>query len=171
MDIASEIRQLLPMRKVAENYGYTPGRSGFIQCPFHQGDRTASLKMYDGDRGWKCFACGKGGSVIDFVMELYGITFRQAVLRLNEDFGLGLTGSKPDSRKAAERSRKLLEEAKELDEYRWRHELMTARYRRLWRAYKTKGPQYPQDPIDDEYAEACIYLPYLDHWFADHPWR
>lgn len=38
---------------------------------------------------------GKGGSVIDFVMDLFDLSFRQAVLRLNLDFRLGLTDSRP----------------------------------------------------------------------------
>ena len=79
------------MDEVARHYGFEPNRAGFMRCPFHQGDHTASLKIYAGDRGWHCFGCNSGGSVIDFVMRLYDINFRQAVLRLDLDFGLGLS--------------------------------------------------------------------------------
>ena len=84
------------MEEVARHYGVEPGRSGFMRCPFHRGDHTASLKIYPGAGGWHCFGCQKGGSVIDFVMELYDIDFRQACIRLNSDFGLGLAGQRPD---------------------------------------------------------------------------
>ena len=75
------------MDEVVRHYGFEPNRAGFMRCPFHQGDHTASLKIYAGDRGWHCFGCNSGGSVIDFVMRLYDINFRQAVLRLDLDFG------------------------------------------------------------------------------------
>ena len=89
-DAASQIKQLLTMQEVAERYGFIPNRSGYIQCPFHQGDNHGSLKIYPGTGGWHCFGCGAGGSVIDFAMRLFDINFRQAVLRLNMDFGLGI---------------------------------------------------------------------------------
>lgn len=51
-------------------------RFGFVRCPFHDGDDTGSLKAYDGDRGWHCFGCHRGGTIIDFGAELYGLTPR-----------------------------------------------------------------------------------------------
>ena len=68
MNMAADIRRILTAQQVAEFYGFQVGRSGFMKCPFHQGDHTASLKLYDGDGGWHCFGCGAHGSVIDFVM-------------------------------------------------------------------------------------------------------
>ena len=85
-DAGRQIRQQLTMREVAELYGFTPDRNGFIKCPFHS-DNHGSLKLYPEDRGWHCFGCNAGGSVIDFVMKLFDLTFQQAVLRLDSDFG------------------------------------------------------------------------------------
>ena len=68
---AEVIKDTVSMRDVAGMLGFTPGRGGFMVCPFH-GDHDASLKIYDtkgGHSGWHCFGCGRGGSVIDFVME------------------------------------------------------------------------------------------------------
>ena len=172
MNIADEIKQLLSGRVVVERYGFEPNRAGFLRCPFHQGDDTASLKVYDEPgRGWHCFGCGKGGSVIDFVMELYGISFRQAVLRLNEDFDLGLVGARPDARKDAATARKRLEAEQELAQYRWAYYLKMVRHRRLLRAYYTRAPQRLGYPIDDEYAEACRDLCTVEYWLETHPWR
>ena len=171
MNTAEEIKRLLSIRQVAEHYGFEPNRAGYIQCPFHQ-EKTASLMLYsESGRGWHCFGCGKGGSVIDFVMELFGVSFRQAVLRLNEDFALGLTGSRPDAREVSRKSLERLRAAQELDEYRWKHTLMTARHRRLWRAYLHNAPRHPEDGIDDKYAEACRELPVVEAWLDGHPWR
>lgn len=171
MNVADEVKQRLSIRQVAEHYGFEHNRSGYIQCPFHH-EKTASLMLYnDPGRGWHCYGCGRGGSVVDFVMELFEINFRQAVLRLNEDFGLGLVGVRPDTRKAAQASQERLKAAIELDEYRWRYTLMTARHRRLWRAYINKAPKNPEEEIDDEYADACRSLPVVEEWFHEHPWR
>ncbi len=95
-DLASEIKRLLPAPVVFSAYGLPLNRSGFVQCPFHQGDRHASLKVYSENKtGWHCFGCGAGGTVIDFVMRYFGVDFREACSRLNEDFHLGLTDRKP----------------------------------------------------------------------------
>lgn len=94
MKIADEIKSLVTMQQVAEFYGFQVGRSGFISCPFHTGDHTASLKIYDGIGGFHCFGCGAHGSVIDFVMLLFNLNFQQAVLRLNADFHLGISSKK-----------------------------------------------------------------------------
>ena len=45
--MASDIRSMLTAQQVAEHYGFEVNRSGFMKCPFHTGDRTASLKLYD----------------------------------------------------------------------------------------------------------------------------
>ena len=69
---AEIIKQSLSMQEVAEKYGFYPNRAGFIQCPFHTGDHTASLKVYpEKGGGFYCFGCKAHGSVIDFVMRLF----------------------------------------------------------------------------------------------------
>ena len=85
---AQEIRDTVTMDQILGLYGYTP-RHGFIVCPFH-GDKDASLKIYKGTGGWHCFGCGKGGSVIDFVMEHEGCDFRTAVEAIDHALGLRL---------------------------------------------------------------------------------
>lgn len=101
MDIADEIKQRLSMDEVVKRYGFTPKQPGnYICCPFHN-EKTPSLKVYSQPgRGWMCFGCGKGGTVIDFVMNLYKIPFSAAVVRLNADFRLGLCNDRPDPREA-----------------------------------------------------------------------
>ena len=85
MDIkmaAQTIRDTVTMDQVLELYGYHT-KHGFMVCPFH-GDKDASLKVYPGHGGWHCFGCGKGGSVIDFVMEQEGCDFRTAVTAIDQ---------------------------------------------------------------------------------------
>ena len=91
-EAAQVIRFQVGMDQIAAMYGYQIKRGSFIVCPFH-GDHDASLKLYtgrSGHAGWHCFGCGRGGSVVDFVMEHDGCTFASAVSRINDEFGLGL---------------------------------------------------------------------------------
>ena len=82
------IRDTVGMAQVLDLYGYRPKR-GMMPCPFH-GERNPSLKVYTGTGGWHCFGCGRGGSVIDFVMEHERCTFREAVAAIDNALHLGL---------------------------------------------------------------------------------
>lgn len=117
MNHTTEIKSRLPARQVLEFYGMTIDRAGFCKCPFHQGDNTGSLKVYDGDKGWHCFGCGAGNSVIDFVMLHFGLPFQAAQEKLNADFNLGLPIGKTLTAKeradAAAEARKRKAEAQE----------------------------------------------------------
>jgi hypothetical protein len=56
--------------------GRQVGRDGKACCPWHGGgdERTPSLHAYDDpDRGYFCFGCDEGGTIIDFGGRLYGI--------------------------------------------------------------------------------------------------
>lgn len=117
MDIFQECREAVSARAAAERYGFTPNRSGFICCPFH-GEKTASLKLYDGDRGFYCFGCHKGGSVIDFVAALFGISPFESVRKLDADFQLNLNyGQLTEAERAKRHFEKWLAEAREALHY------------------------------------------------------
>lgn len=109
MNVFEETRNRVTMQEVAAFYGFQPNRSGFICCPFHR-EKTASLKIYQGSRGWHCFGCGAGGSVIDFVAKMHGVTPLDAVKTINEYFRLDLPIDKPrdwhESKEAQEKREK-----------------------------------------------------------------
>lgn len=69
-----EIKTTYSMRDIVERYGFHPTRAGFIPCPFHQGDRQPSLKVYD--RDFHCHACGTHGDIFDFVMLMDDVDFK-----------------------------------------------------------------------------------------------
>jgi hypothetical protein len=54
-----------------------------VRCPFHGADKYPSMVIYNNNNTYHCFGCQRNGSSIDFVMELHGLTFRQAVEYLN----------------------------------------------------------------------------------------
>ena len=95
---AQTIRDSVTMDQVLAMYGYQT-KHGFMVCPFH-GDKDASLKVYPGSGGWHCFGCGKGGSVVDFVMEHEGCDFRTAVTAIDKAMRLGLSDPHEDAYKA-----------------------------------------------------------------------
>ena len=86
---ANEIKSRLTMSEILAFYGFSPNSKGFICCPFHN-EKTPSFKAYNGTGGCNCFGCGEHGSVIDFVMKYFNLSFTEAVKKLNADFGLGL---------------------------------------------------------------------------------
>ncbi len=80
---------------VAERYGVYAERKGktyMALCPFHD-DHNPSLSLDPIRNTWKCFGCGKSGSVIDFVMEKEGIPFRDAVDKLLTSSGAACPSS------------------------------------------------------------------------------
>lgn len=75
-----EIKQQYSMTDVVNMYGFTPNRSDFIQCPFHTGDRTASLKVYKDS--FHCFGCFANGDIFKFVQLMDDCDFRTAYFKL-----------------------------------------------------------------------------------------
>lgn len=165
-DHANKIRSVLSAEDVVSKYWDKPNRSGFVRCPFHQGDNTPSLKVYPDDGGWHCFGCGEGGDVIGFVMKYFEISFPEAVRRLDGDFNLGLglpqSTSEQDILRLRESRKKA--ERKETDEYAD----LIAKCQKLYRHYADivcKDEQYLEDPFSapEEWLDACMAVEYLNY--------
>lgn len=106
MSTAEEVKARITVPEVLLRYGLPTSSRGRIPCPIHQGEDPNFAYT---DERFHCFVCGAGGSVIDLVMGLFGLTYPQALVRLDEDFGLGLLQGQRDERvrrKAAETARK-----------------------------------------------------------------
>lgn len=80
-----EIKAAYNMKDILAEYGLSPNRGGFISCPFHKGDREASMKIYQKD--FHCFGCGANGDIFTFVMLMDSLTFREAFLKLGGNYG------------------------------------------------------------------------------------
>lgn len=99
-DTATAIKDAITCRQFADFIGLSVNRSGFAVCPFH-GEKTASLKIYKDGRGWCCFGCHRGGDVINFASLYYGLSFKDTLKRLNDDFNLEII---PESTETAQNS-------------------------------------------------------------------
>jgi DNA primase len=58
-------------------------------CPFHQ-EKTGSFTVNPDLKTYYCFGCHKGGTVINFVMEMDKLTFPETLERLSKKFGVEL---------------------------------------------------------------------------------
>lgn len=81
---SEELKQSLSMEEVVGQYGFHPNRAGFISCPFHNGDRTPSMKIYK--RDYHCHACGANGDIFSFVMGMEHCDFKTAYKRLGGSY-------------------------------------------------------------------------------------
>jgi DNA primase len=65
------------------------GRSKVACCPFHN-EKTPSFHVNDEKGIYHCFGCNAHGDAISFVMQFYGLSFKEAIERLAEEYGVEL---------------------------------------------------------------------------------
>lgn len=82
---SEEIKAQYSMRDIIEGrYGIKVNRAGMARCPFHQGDNTASLKVYK--RDYHCFGCNANGDIFSFVQEMEHCDFKTAFMMLGGEY-------------------------------------------------------------------------------------
>ena len=77
------------------------GANLFGLCPFHS-EKTPSFSVSPDKQIYHCFGCGKGGSVINFIMEIENLSFPDAVEFLARRAGMEV----PDDGDRAQRDRR-----------------------------------------------------------------
>lgn len=161
MDYASEIKSMVSMPEMMRHYGFELDRSGFCKCPLHS-EKSGSFKAYPGNRGFSCFGCGAHGSVIDFVMLYFGLSFKDSLAKINEDFSLGLPiGEKLDRRKHLEMNRQAFMRKRALDAEKAEMERIENAY---WAAFdewkrlddnrRNYAPKTPSEPLQPLFVDA-----------------
>src|SRR5258708_6056969 len=58
-------------------------------CPFHQ-EKSGSFHVHEEKQFYKCFGCGAGGGVLQFIMEFDRVTFVEAITSLAERYGIAM---------------------------------------------------------------------------------
>lgn len=84
MNLFETIKASVSTRQAAKAYGLEVDAHGMALCPFHD-DHRPSLLL---DQRYYCFGCHATGDVIDFAARLFGISQRNAALKLAQDFGI-----------------------------------------------------------------------------------
>jgi len=115
-------------------------------CPFHQ-EKTPSFSVNPSKGFYKCFGCGKGGSVFNFIMEMEGLNFPEAIKRVAEMTGIPLP--EPIDDQQYQRNKERREEAKKISDQIidlnrvavkfWESELQTMRAKAARDYLKSRG--------------------------------
>jgi DNA primase len=104
MDFAEQLKSSVDIVKTIGDYvrlkrtGSTGRYMGL--CPFHT-EKTPSFNVNATMQRYKCFGCGQGGDVLQFVMEIERISFFEALKLLAERNGIAMPRrdySDPDSK-------------------------------------------------------------------------
>jgi len=77
------------------------GKDFFGLCPFHK-EKTPSFSVAPSKQIFYCFGCGKGGNVIQYVMNIENLDYREAIRFLADRARIDLPegGSREDTEKA-----------------------------------------------------------------------
>lgn len=108
------------------------GSNMFGLCPFH-GEKTASFSVAPDKGIYYCFGCHKGGGAINFVMELEGLSYPDAVRALAKRSGM---------------------EVPEDEQYQIRYR----KQERLWALMKEAGRFFHQQLFAPAGAECLAYV-------------
>lgn len=81
IDIVDVISEHVQLKKQGRNY--------LGLCPFH-GENTPSFSVSSDKQIYHCFGCGAGGNAFSFLMDLEGLSFQEAAVRLAEKANIPL---------------------------------------------------------------------------------
>lgn len=83
-DIVEVVSEYLPLKKKGSNY--------WALSPFKP-EKTPSFAVSPSKQIFKCFASGKGGDVIRFVMEMEGLSYTEALHKLAQKYNIPIPES------------------------------------------------------------------------------
>lgn len=107
-NIAEKIKDLVTIPQALTFYGFRESSTRRIPCPIHNGSKHNFCYT---DKVYHCWTCGAKGDVITLVQALFGLSFSQALVKINSDFRLGIAFKKPTIRE-----RKMMAEERRVDE-------------------------------------------------------
>jgi DNA primase len=91
MDFVEHLKSSVDIVKVVGEYVKLRRSGGTARymglCPFHT-EKTPSFSVHQGHQFYKCFGCGVGGDVLNFVMEIERLSFFEALKLLAERNGI-----------------------------------------------------------------------------------
>ena len=109
------------------------GSNLFGLCPFHS-EKTPSFSVSPDKQIYHCFGCGKGGGVINFIMEIENLSFPEAVEFLARRVGMEIP-EQADDHESRRRARML---ALNRDSARYFHDQLSTPGAQIAREYIAK---------------------------------
>ena len=106
-DIVDVVSSYVSLTKKGANY--------FGLCPFHN-EKTGSFSVSPEKQMYYCFGCRKGGGVVNFIMEIENLAFRDAVVLLAQRAHMEIPEDHADREESRRRQRVL---ALNKDAARW----------------------------------------------------
>ncbi|WP_462412249.1 DNA primase [Neobacillus sp. Marseille-QA0830] len=86
-----QVRQAVDIVEIIGDYVQLKkqGRNYFGLCPFH-GENSPSFSVSPDKQIYHCFGCGAGGNVFSFLMDIEGISFQEAAVKLADKVNIDL---------------------------------------------------------------------------------
>ena len=118
-----ELNEKNPIEDVVGSYVSLTRRGGnlFGLCPFHN-EKTASFSVAPGKGIYYCFGCHKGGGAVNFIMEIEGLEYPDAVRFLAKRVGMEVPEDNSRQASNLRRKEKLWELCR--DAARYYHEML-----------------------------------------------
>ena len=158
-NVFEAVKESVTTRQAAEYYGVQVGRNGMACCPFHD-DRHPSMKV---DRRFHCFGCQADGDVIDFTARLFGLSSKEAALKLAEDFSVHYDGKSYDPSRSRPVRRKISEELRYRQAEQKCFRVLCDYLHLLERWEKEYAPQTPEEAWNPLFVEALQKKPYTEY--------
>ena len=98
VDMLALVESKVELRRAGVN-------SYFGRCPFHD-EHTPSFHVRPDEKHYHCFGCSESGDPFNFVMQVEGLDFKQALESLADRFGVTLQTEEEAPEVAAERARR-----------------------------------------------------------------
>lgn len=91
MEVKEKIKESLSVADLVGEYVKLEkaGINHKALCPFHN-EKTPSFMVNAERNFWYCFGCQRGGDIFSFLMEIEGLDFREAIIRLAEKTNIEL---------------------------------------------------------------------------------
>ena len=157
MSVFEAVKHQVTTLQAAEQYGLSVNRHGMAVCPFHA-DKHPSMKV---DKRFHCFACQADGDVIDFVSRLFGISSKEAAVKLANDFGVLYDSTQKSSVRAK------LREATAKQQYQQEERrcfaVLADYFHRLHVWKQQYRPKHPEDEWHPLFVEALQRESYIEH--------
>ena len=137
MNIFNEVKSRLDIVTVALDYGIKLDRNNKALSPFSN-EKTPSFQVYPSTQSFYCYSSNQGGTVLDLVMKLTGLSLIETVKQLNEQYNLHIDLEKPNNRVEILQNNAELERKEAIKIYRKSAFIICSDYFKLLKMWKTE---------------------------------